>query len=364
MSATMQPVSVLVTGGLGYLGSHTAVALAEAGFRVVIVDNLSNSSIEVLERIESVCAVSPATYCGDVRDLALLQTVLRRNPVQCALHFAGLGAVAESARIPVDYYDVNVNGTMTLVRALEEVGVRRMVFSSSAAVYGDRGADPLHEDGGTAPISAFGRSKRAAEDLLADACGADARWAIATLRCFNPAGAHPGGNIGERRPGVPHHLLPYLAQVAEGERPALRVFGNDYATADGTGVRDYVHVADVADAHVRAVQRLLSDRGGYAVVNIGSGTAHSVLDVVHAYERAHGVRVPCELAPRRPGDIASCVADTRRAEALLGWRAQRTLEDICRDVARFEALQRQRHQAAPLPRQMRERRAAEALPLA
>jgi UDP-glucose 4-epimerase len=364
MSASMQPISVLVTGGLGYLGSHTAVALAEAGFRVVIVDNLSNSSIEVLERIESACTASPATYCGDVRDLALLQTVLRRNPVQCAVHLAGLGAVAESARVPVDYYDVNVNGTMTLLRALEEVGVRRMVFSSSAAVYGDRGPDPLHEDAGTAPISAFGRSKRAAEDLLADACGADARWGVATLRCFNPAGAHPGGNIGERRPGVPHHLLPYVAQVAEGERPALRVFGNDYPTADGTGVRDYVHVVDVADAHVRAVQRLLSERGGHVVANIGSGNGHSVLDVVRAYERVPGRRVPCEVAPRRPGDIASCRADTRRAESLLGWRARYTLDDICRDIARFEALQRQRHQAPALPRQMRERRTAEALPLA
>lgn len=343
MSAARQP-AILVTGGLGYIGSHTVVALSEAGYRVVIVDNLSNSSIEVLDRIEQLCTSSPATYCGDVRDLSLLGTVLERNPVQCAIHFAGLKAVGESVQVPLEYYDVNVNGTLILLRALEASGVRRVVFSSSATVYGDPAVVPVGEDQPTAPASPYGRSKRAAEDILADACGSDPRWGVACLRYFNPAGAHPSGTIGERPNGTPNNLMPYISQVAAGTRASLRVFGSDYPTPDGTGVRDYVHVMDLADAHVRAVQRVLRSPG-FEVLNIGTGRGYSVLEVVQAYERAHGGRIPYELAPRRAGDIASCFADVSLAEARLGWRAQRTLDDMCRDAAHFEAARAERERA-------------------
>ncbi|HST45189.1 MAG TPA: UDP-glucose 4-epimerase GalE [Luteimonas sp.] len=335
MSAARQP-AILVTGGLGYIGSHTVVSLSEAGYRVVIVDNLSNSSIEVLDRIEQLCRSSPATYCGDVRDLALLGTVLERNPVQCAIHFAGLKAVGESVAVPLEYYDVNVNGTLILLRALEAAGVRRVVFSSSATVYGDPATVPVDEDQPTAPASPYGRSKRAAEDILADACGSDPRWAVACLRYFNPAGAHPSGTIGERPNGIPNNLMPYISQVASGARASVRVFGSDYPTPDGTGVRDYVHVMDLAEAHVRAVEHVLR-HPGFEVLNIGTGQGYSVLDVLQAYQRAHGRPVPHEFAPRRPGDVASCFADVSRAEARLGWRASRSLDDMCRDAANFEA---------------------------
>ena len=343
MSAARQP-AILVTGGLGYIGSHTVVALSEAGYRVVIVDNLSNSSIEVLDRIEQLCTSSPATYCGDVRDLALLNTVLERNPVQCAIHFAGLKAVGESVQVPLEYYDVNVNGTLILLRALEVAGVRRVVFSSSATVYGDPAMVPVAEDQPTAPASPYGRTKRAAEDVLADACGSDPRWGVACLRYFNPAGAHPSGTIGERPNGTPNNLMPYVSQVAAGTRACVRVFGSDYPTPDGTGVRDYVHVMDLADAHVRAVERVLQSPG-FEVLNIGTGRGYSVLEVLAAYERAHGAPIRHELAPRRAGDVASCYADVARAEARLGWRAQRTLDDMCRDAANFESTRAERERA-------------------
>lgn len=336
---------VLVTGGLGYIGSHTVVALAEAGYRVVVVDDLSNSSIDVLAPLEALCGRSVPTYCGDVRDREFLALVLARNPVACAVHFAGLKAVGDSVRMPFDYYDVNINGTLTLARALASAGVRRMVFSSSATVYGDPAVAPTPETHPLAPANPYGRTKRDAEELLADLCASDPEWGAISLRYFNPAGAHPSGTIGERPQGVPNNLLPFIAQVASGERPVLCVFGDDYPTPDGTGVRDYVHVADLADAHVSAVARVLSQPGN-EVINLGSGRGYSVLDVVRAYERANEVRIQFEIVSRRPGDVARYLANPARAEQLLDWRATRGIDDMCRDAARFQRMHVER---APRP---------------
>ncbi len=336
---------VLVTGGLGYIGSHTVVALAGHGYRVVVVDDLSNSSIDVLAPVEALCGTSVATYCGDVRDREFLATVLGRNPVACAVHFAGLKAVGDSVRMPLEYYDVNVNGTLTLARALEAAGVRRVVFSSSATVYGDPAVAPTPETHPLAPANPYGRSKRDAEELLADLCASDPRWGAISLRYFNPAGAHPSGTIGERPQGVPNNLVPYIAQVANGERPALRVFGDDYPTPDGTGVRDYVHVMDLASAHVAAVARMLS-RPGNEVINLGSGRGYSVLEVIRAYEHANDVRVPYEIVPRRSGDVPRYLADATLAGQLLDWRATRGIDEMCRDAARFQRMHVQR---APRP---------------
>ena len=349
--------AVLVTGGLGYIGSHTVVALAGAGYRVVVVDVFSNSSIDVLAPMEALCGTSVATYCGDVRDRGFLATVLGRNPVTCAVHFAGRKAVGESVRMPLEYHDVNVQGTLTLARALEASGVRRLVFSSSATVYGEPTVAPTPETHPLAPTNPYGRSKRAAEELLADLCVADARWGAISLRYFNPAGAHPSGTIGERPQGVPDNLMPYIAQVADGERDALRVFGDDYPTPDGTGVRDYIHVVDLADAHVRAVSRVLA-RPGCEAINLGSGRGHSVLEVVRAYERANDVRIRYEIAPRRPGDVPRYLADATLAGELLDWRATRGIDDMCRDAARFQRMQvpraprPQRVEAAPARRML------------
>lgn len=338
---------VLVTGGLGYIGSHTVVALLEAGYKVVVVDDLSNSTIDVLERIEALCGASPAMYCGDVRDRAFLSSVLGREPLACAVHFAGLKAVGESVRLPLEYYDVNVNGTMTLVRAMEGAGVRRVVFSSSATVYGDPLYSPIPESHPLSPANPYGRSKRAAEEVLADLCASDPRWGAMSLRYFNPAGAHPSGVFGERPQGIPNNLLPYVAQVAQGELHALRVFGDDYPTPDGTGVRDYVHVVDLAMAHVAAVARVL-DVSGNAAVNLGSGRGYSVLEVVRAYERANATRVPYEIAPRRAGDVARYLADCTLAGQMLGWQATRDLDAMCRDAARFEAQRRAARERRPV----------------
>lgn len=335
--AIREAPGVLVTGGLGYVGSHTVVALAAAGWRVVVVDDLSNSCIETHARIERLCGAVVPTHVGDVRDEAFLATVLAQHRVESAVHFAGLKAVGESVRRPLDYYDVNVNGTLVLARALGAVGVRRMVFSSSATVYGDAAITPTPEDHPLAPTNPYGRSKRDAEELLADLCVSDPRWGAISLRYFNPAGAHASGLIGERPLGVPDNLMPYIDRVASGKLAALRVFGDDYPTADGTGVRDYVHVVDLADAHVSALARALS-RPGSEAINLGSGRGHSVLEVVCAYERANAVRIPHAIAPRRPGDVAMYLADARRAERLLGWRARRGIDEICRDAARFQRL--------------------------
>ncbi|MET1161721.1 MAG: UDP-glucose 4-epimerase GalE [Pseudoxanthomonas sp.] len=331
--------TVLVTGGLGFIGSHTVVELAEAGFRSVIVDDLSNSSLDVLDRLASLCRLAPVFQRGDVRDADLLRSLLLEHPVDCAVHFAGLKAVGESVRIPLDYYSVNVGGTVSLMNALQERGVPKLVFSSSATVYGNPDAVPIPETHRLAPRSPYGRSKLMAEQVIQDACASDDRWSAVCLRYFNPAGAHPSALLGERPSGVPNNLMPYISQVGTGEREQLEIYGADYATSDGTGVRDYVHVVDLAQAHVRAITRVLRERG-FEACNLGTGRGYSVFEVVRAYERANGVRIPYRMRARRDGDVDACVADPTQAAHQLGWRAVRSLDDMCRDAARFEQASR------------------------
>lgn len=327
--------AVLVTGGLGYVGSHAVAALAQAGLRSVIVDNLSNSRPDTLDALARICDGRPEFAPVDIRDREALRGVLARHPVTACVHFAGLKAVADSVRDPVGYYDVNVGGSAVLFQELARAGCRRIVFSSSATVYGDPDVVPIPESHAVAPVNPYGRSKAMVEQLLRDLCDADARVSAVCLRYFNPAGAHPGGLIGERPNGTPNNLMPYVSQVANGQRPQVQVFGDDYPTPDGTGVRDYVHVMDLADAHVRAVA-FACMKPGFTAINLGTGQGASVLEVIAAYARAAGAEVPHSVAPRRAGDIAVSCADPSRALALLGWRARRTLQDMCRDAVRFE----------------------------
>lgn len=326
---------VLVTGGLGYIGAHTCVALINAGYEVVVLDNLANSRMDVLDRIAQVAGRRPAFVRGDVRRQADLDHALSRS-VDAVVHFAGLKAVADSVRDPLEYYDVNVAGTQALLRRMRAACVRRIVFSSSATVYGEPDVVPIPESHACRPQSPYGRSKRMVEQMLEDLHASDPRWAIAALRYFNPAGAHASGLLGEAPGGVPNNLMPYLSQVAAGARDCLHVFGDDYDTHDGTGVRDYVHVVDLADAHVGAVTMLMAGPG-METINIGTGTGYSVFDVVHAYEAECGHAVPCVIDPRRPGDIASYYADPAYALMRLRWRARRGLKEMCRDALRFES---------------------------
>jgi UDP-glucose 4-epimerase len=328
---------ILVTGGLGYIGSHTCVALAEAGYALVVVDNLSNSKPSVLERIRELAPKADiAFHRADLRDRAALERVLGHAPVEAVVHFAGLKAVGESVERPLEYYDNNVGGTIALLQAMAQHGVRRIVFSSSATVYGVPERLPYGEEHPLRPMSPYGWTKLHIERMLADAAEADTSFHHATLRYFNPIGAHPSGHIGEDPHGIPNNLFPYVTQVAIGKRPKLRVFGNDYDTPDGTGVRDYLHVMDLADAHVAAL-RFLEREGRSVTANVGTGKGHSVLEVVHAFESATGKGIPLEFAPRRPGDIPAYYADPSAAHRLLGWRATRGIEDMCRDAWRWQS---------------------------
>lgn len=329
------PQTVLVTGGLGYIGSHTCVALMEAGHEVVIVDSLCNSEPEVLGRIAILTGRCPAFYQGDVRDGDLLDRVMRRHDIAAVVHFAGLKAVGDSTRVPLEYYAVNVCGSVCLLEAMKRAGVRRFVFSSSATVYGEPERVPIVESHPVRPFNPYGRTKLAVEEILGDLHESDPRWAIAALRYFNPAGAHESGLLGESPSGVPNNLMPYVSQVVAGQRESLHVFGNDYPTPDGTGVRDYVHVVDLAEAHVRAVN-LVIRTPGLETINLGTGTGYSVLEVVEAYEAACGREIPHDFAPRRPGDVPSYYADPSYARKRLGWRARRGLDDMCTDAHRFQ----------------------------
>lgn len=326
---------ILVTGGLGYIASHVIVALSEAGYRSVVVDNLVNSSVDALDALESVCAHEPIFYFGDVRDRDLLSSILGRHRIECCVHAAGLKAVAESVSNPLDYYSANVAGAISLLQALQKRDCFRIVFSSSATVYGNPQRLPIPETHPIAPINPYGRSKAMAEQVMSDLCASDERWSACCLRYFNPAGAHPGGLIGERPNGVPNNLMPYVAQVAGGRREKLSIFGNDYATRDGTGVRDYIHVMDLAEAHVRAVERTLR-HNGWEAINLGSGSGYSVLEIVQAYRAASGHPIPHEFVARREGDVASCYADVARAGQALDWRATRGIDQMCEDAYRFE----------------------------
>jgi UDP-glucose 4-epimerase len=331
-------MKILVTGGLGYVGSHTVVGLAQAGHEIVIVDNLANSELSVLRRLDALCGTEPMFHLGDVRDAAFLRRVLARYRFDGVIHFAGLKSVADSTRTPLDYYDVNVGGSLTLLAALRDAHVPRFVFSSSATVYGDPQTVPIPESHAMAPVNPYGRSKAAVERILEDLCCSEASWSAVSLRYFNPAGAHPSGLIGERPSGVPNNLMPYISQVGAGQRDRLCIFGDDYPTRDGTGERDYVHVMDLAEAHVLAIGYAAANHG-YECINLGTGQGYTVLEVVRAYERVNKLRIPCELAARRPGDVASCFADVEHARRRLRWKARRTQDDMCQDAARFESQQ-------------------------
>jgi len=330
--------TILVTGGAGYIGSHTTLALLQAGFRVVVLDNLCNASAESLKRVAQLAGREPVFVQGDIRDRALLDQLLAQHPVQAVMHFAGLKAVGESVAQPLRYYDNNVGGTINLCQAMAAAGVFTLVFSSSATVYGDPATVPITEDQPVGQTTnPYGRSKFMVEQVLGDLAASDARWRGALLRYFNPVGAHESGLMGEDPNGIPNNLLPYITQVAVGKLPELAVFGNDYPTPDGTGVRDYIHVVDLAEGHLCAL-KALQTRTGAHVWNLGTGQGYSVLEMVRAFEAASGRPIPYRIAPRRPGDIATCYADPTKAKQELGWQAQRGLPEMMRDAWRWQSM--------------------------
>ncbi len=322
-------MKVLVTGGAGYIGSHTVVELLDAGYEVVVVDNLSNASEESMRRVKEITGKSFDFYVADVRDRAKLEEIFSAHNVDWVIHFAGLKAVGESVQKPVLYYDNNLISTLVLLETMEKFGVRNFVFSSSATVYGEPERLPLDEDCRLMTTNPYGTTKLMQEQMLKDLYRADNRWNIALLRYFNPVGAHPSGRIGEDPMGIPNNLMPYVAQVASGKLQKIGVFGNDYPTPDGTGVRDYIHVVDLARGHVAAIAKLREP--GVHIYNLGTGNGYSVLDMIHAFEKACGKKLPYEIKPRRAGDVPACYASSKKAEEELGWKAQYDLEDMCRD---------------------------------
>lgn len=327
---------VLVTGGAGYIGSHTCLELLMAGHEVAVIDNLSNSKEVVFDRIRQICGRRPVFYKGDVRDGGRVAEILSAHGVEAVIHFAGLKAVGESVAQPLRYYTNNVSGSLALLDAMQKTGVRALVFSSSATVYGNPANVPVCEDFPLSATNPYGRSKLMVEEILRDLGVADDAWHIALLRYFNPVGAHASGLIGENPAGIPNNLMPYISQVAAGLRPELQIFGGDYPTPDGTGIRDYLHVADLARGHIAALD-WLPQHGGVHTFNLGTGQGKSVLEVVHAYEAASGRRVPYRIVGRRAGDIAECYADASRAACELGWKARHGIEEMCRDAWNWQA---------------------------
>ena len=331
-------MKVLVTGGAGYIGSHTCVELMQAGHEVVVLDNLCNSDVAVFERIARIVGKPPQFARSDVRDRGALREILARHGFDAVIHFAGLKAVGESVEKPIEYYDNNVQGALSLCRAMAEVGPGVLVFSSSATVYGNASSVPIREDAPLGPINPYGQSKWMVERILADVAVSDpSRWRIALLRYFNPVGAHPSGLIGEDPHGIPNNLMPNIAQVAVGVRDRLRVFGSDYPTRDGTGIRDFIHVVDLARGHIAALETLQRERRGFTV-NLGTGRGISVLEAVRAFERASGRVIPIERVARRAGDVAESYADPSLAERTLGWKAVHGLDDMCRDAWRWQSM--------------------------
>jgi UDP-glucose 4-epimerase len=328
---------ILVTGGAGYIGSHTCAELLDHGYDVVVVDDYSNSSPAALDAVRKLTGRQVAEHRVDLRDRHALDRVFERHPVDAVIHFAAKKAVGESVLVPLDYYDVNVGGTTTLLRSMLDHGVRRLVFSSSCSVYGDQYSEPIAEDDLPQPTNPYARSKLICEQILADACAASSGLTVISLRYFNPAGAHPSGLLGEDPLGIPSNLMPFLTGVMIGRLHKLRIFGTDYPTADGTGVRDYIHVADLAQAHRTALDHL-DDRPGIRVLNLGTGVGVSVLELVAAFTDTCGVAVPCEIVGRRPGDVASLIADVSRVRREWGWRTTRDIDDMCRDAWRFQQL--------------------------
>lgn len=326
---------ILLTGGAGYIGSHTAIVLQQAGFDVIALDNLCNSSAESLRRVAQITGKAVPLIEADIRDEAALRRVFADYPVTAVVHFAGLKAVGESTQLPLKYYDYNVGGTVTLCRVMADAGVKQLVFSSSATVYGAAAEVPITETSARSATNPYGQSKLMIEYILQDLAAADAEWRITLLRYFNPVGAHPSGLIGEDPNGIPNNLMPFISQVAVGKRAQLSVFGSDYPTIDGTGVRDYIHVMDLARGHLQAL-KYLQQHAGIEAVNLGTGQGYSVLQMVEAFARENQVDVPYQLVDRRPGDVAVCYAEPAKAARLLDWRAEHSLADMVRDAWRWQ----------------------------
>lgn len=330
-------MNVLVTGGAGYIGSHTCVELISAGHTPIVIDNLRNSNPKSLERVKEITGREVKFYEGDVCDEALLNRIFDENEIACAIHFAGLKAVGESCAIPLEYYRNNLGSTMMLCKVMGERGVKKIIFSSSATVYSGDNEMPLRESSKTGNCTnPYGWTKYMGEQILRDVAKAAPEWSVVLLRYFNPVGAHESGKIGEHPNGIPNNLMPYISQTAIGKREKLSVFGDDYDTPDGTGVRDYIHVVDLAQGHVKAVNYLCAHTGE-AVFNLGTGTGYSVLDMVKAFETANGLKVPYVIAPRRPGDLATCYADPAKSAEQLGWRATHDQNDMCRDTWHWQS---------------------------
>ena len=329
--------SILVTGGAGYIGSHTVVELIERKYDVIVVDNLVNASEESLNRIEKITGVYPKFYNADIRDREAMEKIFSENQIDGVIHFAGLKAVGESVKIPLDYYDNNIYGTLVLLETMAKHNVKKIVFSSSATVYGDQPA-PLYETAQTGNCSnPYGWTKFMIEEILKSACTADPTLSVVLLRYFNPIGAHESGLIGENPNGIPNNLMPYITQVAVGKLKELGVFGDDYDTPDGTGVRDYIHVVDLAKGHVKALKKL-EDHSGLNIYNLGTGHGYSVLDIVKNFEAATGVKIPYVIKPRRAGDIATCYSDASKAERELGWKAEYGIKEMCEDSWRWQSM--------------------------
>ncbi len=323
-------MSVLVTGGAGYIGSHTVVELLKAGQEVVIVDNYSNSKPEVLNRIKTITGKAPTFYEVDVLDREALDAVFEKENIDSVIHFAGYKAVGESVAKPIEYYHNNITSSLVLCDVMRNHGVKKIVFSSSATVYGMNNVSPLTEDMPTSATNPYGYTKVMIEQILQDVAFADSEWSIALLRYFNPIGAHESGLIGEDPTGIPNNLMPYITQVAVGKLPRLSIFGDDYDTPDGTGVRDYIHVVDLALGHIKALEKI-KETNGVGIYNLGTGIGYSVLDLTYNFQKATGVEIPYTIIARRPGDVATCYADATKAKEELGWTAQKTLADMCRD---------------------------------
>lgn len=327
---------VLVTGGMGYIGSHTCIQMIDAGMTPIIFDNLYNSKSSVLDRIEEVSGQRPIFIEGDVRDKGALDKVFSQYDIESVIHFAGLKAVGESVSKPLEYYDNNVNGSYVLVSAMRDAGVKSLIFSSSATVYGDPASTPILENFPTSATNPYGRSKLIVEECLTDFQQANPDWSITLLRYFNPVGSHPSGRLGEDPQGIPNNLMPFVSQVAVGRREFLSVFGSDYPTIDGTGVRDYIHVMDLADGHLAALNHV-GKKSNLHIYNLGTGKGNSVLEMVAAFEKASDKSIPYKLVDRRPGDIAECWADPAKAKAELNWVATRTLNDMTQDTWRWQS---------------------------
>lgn len=329
-------MNILITGGTGYIGSHTCVELLNAGHQVYIVDNLSNSKLQVLDRIKQITGKEVSFYQADLLDISALDKIFSAHNIDMVIHFAGLKAVGESVAKPLLYFKNNVTGTINLLETMSKHNIKNLVFSSSATVYGQPKTVPITEDFPLSVASPYGRTKLIIENILTDLYASDSTWNIAILRYFNPVGAHPSGLIGEDPQGIPNNLMPYITQVAVGKRDQLSVCGNDYPTPDGTGVRDYIHVVDLAQGHLKAMDKL-NTNPGLVVYNLGTGVGISVLQMITTFEQASGQKVPYQIVPRRPGDVASCYADPTKAKVELGWQTQKTLLDMCTDAWHWQS---------------------------